>query len=253
MIHLPMIQGSDEWLRARMGKPTASEFERLITPAKRETKDGEIKGWLPTKGETRRAYAIYLLTELILDMPLAGVNTAAMEHGKAWEPKARAAYEMMHGVDVELCGFCTNDEGTIGASPDGFVGEDGSIEIKCPERPEIHCGYMVNPQSFVDEYFAQTQGQLFVTGRKWTDQISYFGGMPMVTVRVLPEPEFQKRLGEALRLFVNDLALYVDMAKGKGWIKDSVARAPRDYSKDFLSAEDEEMLVAALRQDQRCE
>lgn len=238
MIHHAVVQGSEDWLRLRLGRPTASNFEKLIT----------AKKWEPTKGETRRGYMVYLLTELILDMPLDTVTTAAMQSGHDWEPRARAAYEMLHGVDVELCGFCTNDEGTIGASPDGFVGDEGSLEIKSPFKPEIHCGYMLNPQSLVDEYFVQVQGQLLVAERKWTDIISYFSGMPMVTVRVEPHPEFQAKLTDALRLFTNDLALHIDVAKDKGWIKDKPLPVQRDYSRDFLSAEDEEVIVAALRQ-----
>ena len=241
MIHHRVTQGSEEWLRLRMGRPTASEFERIITPAKKETKDGQILGWNPTKGETRRAYAVYLLTELILDTPLSGVTVSAMDHGHDWEPKARAAYEMLHGVDVELCGLCTSDDGTAAASPDGFVGEDGSIEVKCPERPQIHCEYLLRPESLKEEHWVQTQGQLYITGRKWTDLISYFGGMPMVTVRVTPDDEFQKRLDVALRSFVCELSDLVKRAKAESWIKPKAA-AP-DHTRDWLTQDDIDVLL----------
>ena len=223
MKHYHCVQGKDEWLRLRMGKPTASEFDRLITPAKKETKTGEILGWQPTKGETRRNYAIYLITELILDMPLSGANTASMQHGTAWEQNARAAYEASMGVDVVECGFCTNDEGTYGASPDAFVGEDGSLELKSPAKPEIHVARMVNPDVLVEEYFVQTQGQLFVTEKKWTDLVSHFGGLPMVRVRVVPDPEFQTRLGVAVRQFCAEVSDLVERCLDKGWLKESPA------------------------------
>ena len=233
MIHHLCVQGSPEWLRLRMAKPTASEFDRIITPKK----------WELTKGGTCRAYLIEMLTELILDMPLDRATTAAMDHGHDWEPKARAAYEMMRGVDVALCGFCANDAGTIGASPDGFVGDDGSVEIKCPEKPEIHCGYMIDPMSLAEKYFVQTQGQLFVTGRKWTDLVSYFGGMPMVVHRVTPVGEFQAKLGEALKSFCSDLALYIDMARERGWLKPP--RPTLDHSGDFVTDADVDLILAA--------
>lgn len=240
MIHHSVVQGSDAWLRLRMGMPTASEFERVIQPKK----------WEPTKSETRRAYLVYLLTELVLDCPLANVTTAAMQHGHDWEAKARVAWEMLTGIDAEPCGFCTNDAGTVGASPDFFVGEDGSGEIKSPFKPEIHMGYLLDNQSLISEYFVQTQGQLFITGRKWTDLISYFGGMPMVCVRVTPHAEFQGKLKAALDTFVADLALLVELAKDKGWITERPVGAAKDdgLSAFGVSAADVDSYVADLKE-----
>lgn len=183
-IHHAVVQGSEEWLRLRLGKPTASEFDRIIT----------AKKWEPTSGEARRKYALQLVTELILDGPLDGVTTPSMIHGKDWEVKARRAYEMIDGVDAVDCGFVTTDDGLVGASPDAFIGEDGSLEIKCPERPEIHVGYLLNPDTMKDAHWVQVQGQLYVTGRQWTDLISYFMGIPMARVRITPHPEFQAKL-----------------------------------------------------------
>ncbi len=208
MIHHSVVQGSEAWLRMRMGMPTASEFERIIQPKK----------WEPTKSETREKYLHYILTELLMDTPLSDVSSAAMQHGNDWEKKALAAYEMMKGIDTEPCGFCTNDEGTIGASPDFFVGEDGSGEIKSPFKPEIHVGYMFNNSLLVNEYFVQTQGQLYITGRQWTDLISAFGGMPLVIVRITPHLEFQVKLAAALRGFVAEVAALIKIAEEKGWL-----------------------------------
>lgn len=247
MKHFAVQQGSEEWLALRRGIPTASEFERIITPAKIETKDGIIKGWNPTKGETRLKYAVKLVTELILGCSLDDVNTASMQHGKDWEPKARRAYEMMQGADVEECGFCTIDDGLVGASPDGFVGDEGSIELKCPERPEIHVGYLLRPETLSDEYWVQTQGQLYVTGRKWTDLCSYFMGIPMAVVRITPEPEFQRRLAASLAMFQREIVDLVERAKQRGVVfrRRTEPEAPRDHSADFLSREDEDLIVAA--------
>lgn len=246
MIHHAVIQGSEAWAKLRLGIPTASEFERIITPAKLETKDGEIKGWNPTKGETRRKYAVKLLTELILDCPLDEVNTAAMQHGKDWEPKARRAYEMIDGVDVEDVGFCTLDDGTVGASPDAFVGEDGSLELKCPERPEIHVGYLLKPDSLKDEYWVQTQGQLYITGRKWTDLVSYFMGIPIARVRITPDPEFQKRLAASLKQFLCELTDMIQVAKERGVVfRERTPAEPQLPHKDWLNQQDIEDIIAA--------
>lgn len=226
MKHFRVAQGSDDWLRLRCGKPTASEFDRLITAAK----------WEPTKGETRRKYAIYLLTELILDEPLAGVSTASLRHGHAWEENARAAYEMLIGKEVEICGFCTNDEMTYGASPDALVDEDGSLEVKCPMKPEIHVSYLMDNASLVSEYFIQVQGQLFVTGRAWTDLISYHGLLPMVQVRILPHPEFQAKLAIAVHSFCAEFSDLVTRAVEMGYLTDTPATT------DWIAAGDVDMV-----------
>jgi hypothetical protein len=236
MIHIPCVQGSEEWHRLRLGRPTASEFDRIITPKK----------WEPTTGAARRGYALKLLTELILDISLDQFVTPAMLHGKDWEPKARAAYEYQHGVDVEPVGFCTNDEGTAGASPDAFVGGAGSLEIKCPELPQNHVGYLLSPETLVAEHWVQVQGQLYITGREWTDLISYFHGMPMVCRRILPQAEFQVKLDAALKQFVQDLANLVDLAKARGV---EFPKPDEEVSKvysDWITEEDAEAILAGL-------
>lgn len=226
MKHFRCVQGTEEWARLRMGKATASAFEKLIQPKK----------WEPTKGETRRAYAIYLLTELILDMPLAGVTTASLRHGHAYEENARSAYEMLIGQEVEPCGFITNDAQTYGASPDALVGDEGSLEVKCPFKPEIHVEYLMNPDSLVDEYFVQTQGQLFVSERKWTDLISYVGVLPMVKVRCIPNPIFQGKLEVVVHSFCAEFSDLVGRAVDLGYLKQTPATT------DWISAGDVHMV-----------
>lgn len=210
MKHYPVQQGTDEWLRLRLGKPTASNFDKLIT----------AKKWEPTKGETRRAYAIYLLTELIFDMPLSGVTTAAMQHGTDWEASARAAYEMLIGEETADAGFCTNDEMTYGASPDAFVGQTGLLEVKSPFKPEVHVEYLMNNDRLVEEYFVQVQSQLFVCeGRQWTDLISYHSSLPMVKVRCAPVPEFQDKVKLAVHSFCAEFSDLVRRAVDLGYLK----------------------------------
>lgn len=238
MIHHAVVQGSEEWLRLRLGRPTASEFDRIITPKKWELAAG------------RRAYQIRLLTELILDAPLDTAITPAMLHGQDWEPKARAAYEMENGVDVEPCGFCTLDDGSVGASPDGFVGEDGSIEIKCPEKPEIHVAYLLNPEYLRDEHWTQVQGQLYVTGRKWTDLISYFMGIPMARVRIEPHHVFQARLQTALQTFLAEFRDLCDLAikRGVKFPSRSSDKPALDHGRDWVTEQDVEEILAAQRE-----
>lgn len=236
MIHHACVQGSEEWLRLRLGRPTASEFHRIIQPKK----------WEPAAG--RRTYQVELLTELILDAPLDSAVVPAMLHGKDWEPKARRAYEMMHGVDVEECGFCSTDDGMVGASPDAFVGGTGSLEIKCPEKPQIHVACLLSPDSLKDEHWVQVQGQLYVTGRQWTDLISYWMGMPMVTVRIQPHPEFQAKLKAALDLFLREFTDLVELAKAKGVnLRERQVDEPPVPSKDWITEADVDEILSARR------
>jgi len=237
MIYFPVTQGSEEWNDLRKGRANSSEFEGHIITSKK---------WEPVTGQSRRRYALRLVTEQILGLSLDNFVTPAMLHGKDWEPKARAAYEMKYGVDVENCGYCTNDEGTAGASPDAFVGDDGLLEIKCPEQPYIHLGYYLTPETLRDEYWVQVQGQLYITGRKWTDLISYFMNLPMACVRITPHPEFQKKLDEALRLFINDLALLADLARERG-VEFATDRQDPQIYREWLSEEDVETYLASLR------
>lgn len=236
MIHHAVVQGSEEWLRLRLGRPTASDFERIITAVKHE----------PTKGETRRRYAVKLLTELILDGPLDSPTTPSMIHGSDWEMKARRAYEMLEGVDVTECGFCTTDDGMIGASPDSFVDEDGSLEIKCPEKPDIHVANLLDPDGLRKEHWVQVQGQLYVTGRQWTDLVSYFMGIPMARVRIVPDPVFQAKLDAALQGFLRELTDLIELAKARGVVfRERKPEEPVLPSKDWLTQADVDAIVSA--------
>lgn len=232
MVHHSVVQGSEEWLRLRLGRPTASEFDRIITAKKWELSAG------------RHTYALRLLTELILDGPLDSIVTPAMLHGKDWEEKARAAYEMAEGVDAITCGFCTTDDGMIGASPDAFIGEEGSLEIKCPERPEIHVGYLLHPDTLKDEHWVQVQGQLLVSQRKWTDLISYFMGIPMARVRIEPHPEFQAKLAAALKTFLAEFKDLCELAVKRGVKFPDRNGKIEDHSRDWITPEDVEQIIA---------
>lgn len=199
-------QGSDEWQRLRLGKPTASQFHRIITAKKRDMAEG------------RHTYRAELLAEMIIGEPLDAAGVAALEHGKQWEPAARAAYEFDREVTAQLVGFCTTDDGLVGASPDALVGDDGLLEIKCPFKPAVHVAHLLNNCTLVDAHYPQVQGQLYVTGRKWCDLVSYHLGMPMVCVRVDADEDYQAALAIGLKFFCSELSESIERAKDAGWI-----------------------------------
>ena len=185
-------QGSDEWLQLRLGIPTASDFDRIITPAKLQ----------PAAAATK--YMNLKLAEWIYGQPLEAFVSPWMERGLALEAEAVRYYEMERDVETEAVGLITTDDGMIGASPDRLVDNDGLLELKCPAL-ETHVGYMLDPQSLMDEYRLQVQGQLWVCQRAWADMQSYSPGFPGVIVRVLPDERVQKALAQHVPAFVETM------------------------------------------------
>lgn len=193
MIVLDCPQGSREWLEARLGIPTASCFDEILTPATLKL----------AKGAT--LYRNLLLAEWMLGYPIEQPVNGWMERGIMLEPQARASYELTHDVVVRTVGLVLRDDRQVGGSPDGLVGEDGGIELKCP-APQTHVGYLMEPTTLVQKYRHQVQGCLYLTGREWWDLVSYCPGLPTVEQRVTPDLEYHKALEGALEWFLADLA-----------------------------------------------
>lgn len=170
MIVHDVQQGSPEWFACRLGIPTASEFDKIITPT----------GKASTQYE---AYANRLLAEQMTGKPgEAFEGNAWTERGNELEPDAVAFYELQRDVQAVRVGFCTDDGRTMGASPDRLIGDDGLLEVKCP-APHTHIQYLLD-QNIDRKYYPQLQGQLLVTNRKWVDIISYHPELPPVILRV---------------------------------------------------------------------
>lgn len=160
MILHPAPQHTEEWLHARLGIPTASQFHRILTP----------KTLNPSAQADK--YLDELLAEWQLGRPIEDATSGFMERGKDLEDKAVDWYEMMRDCDVQRVGLCLRDDGLVGYSPDGLVGDDGLLEIKTPSAV-VHMGYLRRPESLAEEHRLQVQGGLWVTGRKWCDIESF--------------------------------------------------------------------------------
>ena len=151
-------QGSDEWLQIRLGVATASNFSKIVTSK------GEI-------AKPHTEYALKLASETLLEEPEDSYKSADMERGNELEPLAREAYEEYNFCQVKEVGFMLSDCKNFGYSPDGLVGKDGLIEIKCP-KANNHAKYLAGKKC-PTEYIAQVQGGLMISGRKWCDFVSY--------------------------------------------------------------------------------
>jgi len=182
-------QRSDEWQKLRVGIPTASCFDKIITPATGRASASAV------------AYRRELLAEWLMGQPVSVKESNWMQRGTELEPEARAFYEFEADAEVTEAGFVFLDERRqIGCSPDGLVGDDGLIEIKCP-APNTHVGYLIDAK-LPTAYIPQVQGALWVTGRKWCDFVSYHPEMESLIVRVRRDEPYIAKMATLIEAFV---------------------------------------------------
>lgn len=191
-----IVQGSAEWHEQRLGKVTASRVADVIA----KTKSGY--------SASRDNYMAQLICERMTGRPTEGFSSAAMQHGTDTEPKAREAYESLTFTIVEQVAMI--DHPTIamtGASPDGQIGEDGLIEIKCPNT-NTHIETLLS-QKVPTKYVTQMMWQMACTGRQWCDFVSYDPRMPeglqIFIKRVDRDNELIKQLEDEIVSFLSEL------------------------------------------------
>lgn len=175
MIIIDVEQGTPEWLRARMGRPTASKFKSIMTPKTRKP------------SASAHGYMCSLLAERVFGVPTDDATTDFMQRGSILEHRAVSYYELTAGVETTKVGFIMDDDGRYGCSPDRLIGEDGLLEVKCPSAA-VHISALLGHED--DEYFSQCQGQMLVTGRKWVDNLFYNPALPPRIVRIKRDDEF---------------------------------------------------------------
>jgi hypothetical protein len=185
----PAKQGTYEWLQARSGIPTASEFDQLVTP-KYKIKTGQgPKSFLEKK-----------VAEYWQGGPLPSWQGMDIEIGQILEERAKPWYELTTGQPITNVGLVTTDDRRVGCSPDGLIGEDGGIEIKCPAR-HTHVGYLLDGV-LPEDYELQVHGSLYVTGREWWMFLSYDSKFPKFLHRVERDETKCAVIHEALQLFL---------------------------------------------------
>lgn len=149
-------QRSPEWYAARLGRATASKFNVIIS--------GE-------KYATYKNYVAEVVAERLTGKQAESYTSKEMQHGIDFEATARLKYELATGNEAIECGFFQHTSLMAGASPDGLIGDDGVLEIKCPNTA-THL-LTLHKQQIPKQYHWQVQGQMWVTGRKWCDFVSY--------------------------------------------------------------------------------
>jgi putative phage-type endonuclease len=201
-----MEQQSDAWFSARLGNATASKINDIVA----KTKDGKASA-------SRKNYAVRLALERLTGNKTVTFQNSEMLWGVEKEPLARAAYEASRGVLVMEEGYVPHP--TIersGASPDGLVGDDGLVEIKCPNEA-THLENLMRG-SADPQYLNQMYWQMACTDRKWCDFVSYDPRFPehlqMVVYRVNHDAEKIGQLENEVVKFLGEVDAIVEKLNG---------------------------------------
>jgi putative phage-type endonuclease len=197
-----MEQRSEEWFQARLGLVTASRVADVLA----KIKSGE--------SASRRNYKIQLVSERLTGERQETYINQAMQDGIDREQFARDRYVQQFG-EVEEVGFVKHPTLEAGASPDGLVGTDGIIEIKCP-MGSTHTETLMT-QDIPSKYVPQVQFQLLVTGRKWCDFVSYNPMFPehlqVFVKRIEADPVYQKELESEVKQFLEEVDTIINKLK----------------------------------------
>lgn len=192
-IFTEFAQNSVDWMIARSGVVTASELDSLISPL-----------WKARTGDGVNTYLARKLAEQWLGGPLPSVRGVFdMDQGKILEEEAKPFYTLTTGEEIQTVAFITDDAGRIGCSPDGLIGDDGGVEIKCP-RVETHIGYLLDGE-LPKEYAAQVHGSMYVTGRPWWKFMSYRRNFPPLILTIERDEEIIGKIHDAVESFLERL------------------------------------------------
>ena len=189
-------QRTDAWFADRLGHVTASRLNDL----RAKIKSGEAA--------SRRNYRMELVCERLTGRREESFNNAAMQWGTDQEPAARMAYELATENWVEEVGFCRHSSiQWFGASPDGFIGHAGLIEIKCPNTA-THIEYLLSGKA-PEKYHNQMQSQMACTGRDWVDFVSFDPRLPedmqLFIVRLERDNKFIEEMEADVQAFLAEV------------------------------------------------
>ena len=210
MILIDVEQGSEAWLKLRLGLVSASRFKDIMTSSRSKTDPFST---------TARSYMLELIAE-ILTGEQKTVKGPALDWGTNNEKNAQVEYAFEQGVTVEEKGICMTDDKLVGASPDGFVGEYGGLEIKCPYNSANHIATVISGE-MPKEHIPQVQGNMLVNSRLWWDFVSYDpridGEGRLFIQRIIRDEEYIAKLEEKITAFVIEMQRILKESFGIIW------------------------------------
>lgn len=206
-------QRSDEWFRLRLGIPTASEFNNIITPT-----------GVPTRGDRRKKYMFRLIAERLLQQSMDDrFENNWTRRGKNLEPDAIAAFAAHTKLNPEQLapvGFITTDDGRIGCSPDYMIRPRGknakvrtAVEMKCPS-PWVQVEYLL--EGIEDNWKPQVQGQIMIGEFQQQHLWTWHPNMPPVHIVTERDDDFIEKMAKELYFFCNELDIETDRARRMG-------------------------------------
>lgn len=184
---LDVEQGSLEWMQGRIGRPTASRFDAIMTPTKLKA--------------AKTNYHSELVAEYILQQPIEWGSNAWTNRGTDEEKDARRYYAIREDVDVEQVGIVLSDDELSGGSPDGLVGNNGGLEIKVFGAIK-HMQHVLGRES---DPIGQVQGLIRLTEREWWDILYYNVSLPKRINRIYRDDKWQAAFGPILDDFLEKL------------------------------------------------
>lgn len=181
---------SPEWRQLRLGRATASNFHRIITP----------RTMKPSSQST--AYRNQLLGEWVTGQEIESYQSDWMQRGQEVEDKIWKSYESYAEVETSRGGFFTDDSGLIGCSPDRLVGTSGDLEAKAPM---IHTQISYALDGLSDDYKCQVQGRMMIHGREWVDLFTWHPNLFIPPIRVYRDEKFISAFRPILDQFIGEL------------------------------------------------
>lgn len=194
-------QGTPEWLAARAGIPTASEFHTVMAVG---PKGGKSVG--------RVAYLNKLVGEVLTGEPMESYSNGNMERGRGMEDEARDLYSFAQNVEPIRVGFIRS--GDKGASPDSLIGDRGGLEIKSAAA-HIQVARLL-ADDLPSEHKAQVHGNMWVAEREWWDFVSYCPKLPLFVKRIYRDEAYIKKIAQEVELFNIELKQTVDYVRRYG-------------------------------------
>jgi hypothetical protein len=186
-------QYSPEWYACRLGLPTASEFHKLFMSGK---KKGE-------ESKTRRRYMLDLIGERLTGQPRETFSSSHMQRGKEMEAEAAAFYEFTEDAQLSTVGFMRNEK--AGCSPDRLVGSDGLLQIKTMLPPLLLDLHLTTKPDEYTEHDHQLYGELWVTGRQWSELLIYWPGVKPFRKKVYRDETKITSIHLGVELFTNEM------------------------------------------------
>ena len=198
MIVEHLEQGTPEWFAARIGRPTASGFSKILTAGGK-------------RSSTRKGYMAQLASERMTGKQTEFFKGKALERGKELEPEARDFFAFTRGVEIQEVGLCYPDERKLySCSPDGLLADRG-IEIKCPHQ-NTHVLWLADGK-LPSEHVVQVQGSMLVTGFDKWEFFAYHPDLPNHHITVARDDDYCAKLKAELEVFCEELAEMVERAQ----------------------------------------